>query len=199
MSTDVDASPERQPPPTRSWGSRYVWLAAGLVVVLIALFGLFRLGAFGDGAAEAPADYPTQLNARLVGLLEAMPAEGHGHGHDAAEDAKGAAPVCGVRVFGTEPADADALDEVDKVYAYHFCAMAQPGMDFLYSYKLTGPIAVTLSADPPKIEVAEGGQDYQKRVRELIPAPYADQAYNASLTPEAMKEVIRRYGEAAKK
>ena len=192
MSTDVDAPP----PPTRSGSGRYVWLAGGLVVVLVALFGLFRLGAFG-GSGDPPADYPSQLSARLVGLLEQMPAEGHGHGHATAEDAKGTSAVCGVRVFGTEPADADALDEVDKVYGYHMCAMAEPGLDFLLSYKLTGPIAVTLAADPPKIEVAEGGQDYQRRVRELIPAPYTEQAYNASLTPEGMRELIRRYDEAA--
>jgi hypothetical protein len=194
VSTDVDVPL----PPTRPGSTRYIWLAAGLVVALIALFGLYRLGAFGGDAEEAAADYPTQLTARVVGLLEQMPAEGHGHGHDVAADAKGTL-VCGFRAFGTVPADADALDEVAKVFGYHMCAIPEPGLSWNYSYKLTGPIEVTLAADPPTITVAEGGEGYRERVQKLIPAPYTEQAYNASLTPEGMKELIRRYGEAARK
>jgi hypothetical protein len=194
VSTDVDV-----PPPTRSGSTRYVWLATGLVIALIALFGLYRFGAFGGGDEEGGADYPTQLTARVVGLLEQMPAEGHGHGHDVADDAKSSSMVCGFRAFGTVPADADALDEVAKVFGYHMCAIPEPGLSWNYSYKLTGPIAVTLAADPPTITVAEGGEGYRERVRALIPAPYVEQAYNASLTPEGMRELIRRYEEAAKK
>ena len=193
MSTDVDASP----PPTRSGSTRYVWLAAGLVVALIALFGLYRLGAFGGDAEEAAPDFQTQLTGRVVGLLEQMPAEGHGHGHDVAADAKGTL-VCGFRAFGTVPADADALDEVAKVFGYHMCAIPERGLPWNYSYKLTGPMEVTLAADPPTIVVAEGGEGYRERVRKLIPPPYTEQAYNASLTPEGMRELIRRYDEAAK-
>jgi hypothetical protein len=195
VSTDVDAPP----PPTRSGSTRYVWLAAGLVVALIALFGLYRLGVLGGGdAEEAAPDFPTQLTGRVVGLLEQMPAEGHGHGHAVAEDAKGNALVCGFRAFGTVPADADALDEVAKVFGYHMCAIPERGLHWNYSYKLTGPIAVTLAADPPTITVAEGGEGYRDRVQKLIPPPYTEEAYNASLTPEGMQELIRRYDEAAK-
>jgi hypothetical protein len=194
VSTDVDAPT----PPTRSGNTRYAWLAAGLVVVLVALFGLYRVGAFGGGSDAAGVDYPTQLSGRVIGLLEEMPAEGHGHAHGTTEDMQATSLVCGVRIFGTVPADADALDEVAKVFGYHMCAIPQPGLDWIYSYKLTGPIAVTLAADPPTIHVAEGGENYRERVRALIPAQYVEQAYNASLTPEDMRELIRRYEEAAK-
>jgi hypothetical protein len=193
VSTDVDA------PPVRPRQSRYVWLALALVMALGALFAVYRAGVFdGEAGTDRPADFRTQLSARVINVLEQMPAGDHGHHGDIAADAGEAKLVCGVNVYGTNPADADAIDEVAQVYGYHMCAAPQPGLEWILSYKLTGPLVVTLAADPPTVTVAEGGVGYRDRVRAIIPAQYQEQAFNGSLTAADMAELIRRYDEAAK-
>jgi hypothetical protein len=192
VSTDVDVSPVRPRP------GRYVWLALALVVALGTLFVVYRAGVFGGQAGtDRPADLRTQLSARVINVLEQMPAEDHGHHGDVTADAAGAKLVCGVNVYGTNPADADSIDEVAQVYGYHMCATPQRGLEWILSYKLTGPLVVTLAADPPTVTVAEGGTGYRDRVRAIIPAQHQEKAYNGSLTAEDMAELIRRYDEAA--
>jgi hypothetical protein len=192
VSTDVDV------PQTRRGPSRFVWLAVLLVVALGGLFALNRAGALGsDSPAGAAGEegFDAQLSAKVVNVLEKMPAEDHGHGdHDEVGDAT---TVCGVRIFGRNPADADSVDEVAQVYAYHMCAMAQRGTEWILAPKLTGPVVITLAADPPTMTVAEGGEGFKDRVNQLFPEPYRAEALNENLTPEGMEELISRYREAA--
>lgn len=190
MSTDVDAS--------RVGRRRYIALAALLVVALLGIIVINRTGVLGgdtpDGAGE-PRGFQAQLSAKVVNVLEKMPAEDHGHaGH-------GTGPsnlVCGVRVFGTNPADADAIGEVAQVYAYHMCAVAEQGRQFILAVKLTGPAVITLAGDPPTVTVAEGGPAFRERVRALFPEKYQSEAFNENLTPEGMRDLIQRYEKTAK-
>jgi hypothetical protein len=191
VSTDVDTPVARR--------SRFVWLAVLLVVALGALLALNRFGAFGSdtppGAAGQPDGFQAQLAAKVVNVLETLPAEEHGHNHDAASGES--TMVCGVRIFGTNPQDADTLDEVAQVYGYHLCAVAQSGVEWIMSVKLSGPMVATLAADPPQVAVAEGGEGFQDRVNAIIPERYRAEARNENLTEEGMRELIRRYDEAA--
>lgn len=186
MSTDVDITTVRR--------RRYAWLAGLLVFALGTLFALNQAGVFSP---DTPNGFRAQLSATVVNVLEQMPAKDHGHAnHGAATDPS--TLVCGVRIFGLNPADADTLGEVTQVYAYHICAAAKPGQDWILAVKLTGPAVITLAADPPTMAVAEGGAGFRERVRALIPEKYQAEAFNENLTPEGMQELIRRYNEAAK-
>lgn len=199
VSTDVDAPPTADGtlPGTRRSG-RYVALALVLVVALGGLFALHRLGAFGSSGAagsDGAAGFQAQLSAKLINLLERMPAEQHGHDHGGTTgDAR---TVCGVRVFGFNPPGATRVDQVAQAYAYHMCAVVQPGVDWLLSVKLTGPAVITLAADPPTVTVVEGGEHFRERVQALFPAEHHNEAFKESLTAEGMQELIKRYDQAA--
>jgi hypothetical protein len=197
VSTDVDVPNAAAPPVHRN---RFVWLAVVLLVVSLgAVFALNRLVFTSDapaGAAGEPTGFEAELAAKVVNVLETMPAQDHGHNHDSA--AGPSTLVCGVRIFGTNPANAATVPEVAQAYGYHLCAVAQPGQDWIMAVKLTGPMVVTLAADPPTVAVAEGGEGFQQRIDAIIPAPYRAEARNENLTPEGMKELIRRYEEATK-
>jgi hypothetical protein len=198
VSTDVDA-PADVPPASARGSRRYLWLAAAVVVLLGAALTLYRAGVFGGSDDGTGGDYREQLSATVVNVLEQMPAEGHGHHGDLAQEPGQVELVCGVNVYGTNPADADTVDEVAQVYGYHMCALPQKGLQWIMSPKLTGPLVVTLAADPPTVTVVEGGADFPDRVRATIPEPYQEQALKGSLTAEGMRELIRRYDEAAGK
>jgi hypothetical protein len=172
-------------------------LATAVVAVLLgAAFAAYRSGAFGAGDGVGSGDYRAQLEAKVVNILEDLPAEGHGH-HANAADAGDAKLVCAVNILGTNPADADAVGEVAQVYGYHMCALPQKDMPWLYAPKLTGPLVVTLAADPPTVTVVEGGENFEQRVRAAIPAPYQEDALRAALTEKNLDDLKQRYEDAA--
>jgi hypothetical protein len=190
MSTDVDALGRRP----RRLLSVAVVLAGTLVTVLV----LQHL----DGAAGRPVDLRGQIAERMVGVLERTPpAQHHGHGAHVDQDIDTAArTVCGVRVFGFEPATATRIEDVRTVYGHHLCAIAEKGLQWDGAVKLVGPVVLDLSRTPPAVQVAEATADvpFRERVRQLIPERYQEQAFEESLDGSTMTELRRRYDEATR-
>lgn len=216
MSTDVDATPKAR----KRWP---LLLAGGLVIALAAVVGVFQLTSGSDepadtsdtaGAADVPSELRGQLATRLVAVLEGMtpvrgpgaephgPGSGHAAGHTNPDGRLMPLTewkrVCAARVFGTEPAGAASVEQVTKAYGFHVCAYAEAGREFNLAVKDTGPMAVTLTADPPTVEIVEGGADFAARVDALFPEPYRAEARNENLDPGGLDALKRRYEETAK-
>lgn len=182
----------------RSWyHNRFVRVAAVLLVVAATAVVLVRVA----GAPAAPENLNTQLDVRLLTLLEEVdPGQHGGHGQHA-DQAKAAEAkvVCGVRTFGFEPKDATTMADVNRAYAFHLCGVAEPKKPWDWAVKLVGPLIVELGAEPPSIAVAEATEtvNFRERVAQMFPPEYQEQAVNEFLTPEGMNELRRRYDAAA--
>ncbi|MEV1290307.1 hypothetical protein [Micromonospora sp. NPDC049679] len=190
MSIDVDVSVRRS--------RRLVWVAVILAATVITVLVLQRV----TGVTGSPVDLRGQVAERMVGVLERTPPGQH-HGHGAHVNQDGAAAgrtVCGVRVFGFEPAGATRVEDVRTVYGHHLCAIAEKGLAWDGAVKLVGPVVLDLSGTPPAVQVAEATAEmpFRERVRQLIPERYQDQAFEESLDPATMTELRRRYDEAAR-
>ncbi|MEV4754975.1 hypothetical protein AB0J86_07665 [Micromonospora sp. NPDC049559] len=178
--------------------NRFVWVAVVLLAVSTTAVVLLRT----QDAAGRPEDLRGQLTTRLVALLEQLPPDQHqGHGHHAGAS-PGPAPtvVCGVRVFGFEPADATTVSAVDTVYAFHFCGVAEQGTPWDWAVKLVGPVVVGLTTNPPSVQVAQATEtvSFRDRVQQLFPERYREDAVNESLGEEGMRDLRRRYEKAAR-
>lgn len=185
MSTSIDAQPRR--------GSRGRWIAVA-VVVLAAVAVAVLLRGFGSGSSAKPPTLPNQLADRVVAILEqSTPAQHHDHGHG--EVGQGTV-VCAAKTLGFDPPGATTVAEVRTFYGYHLCGVAEPGRPWDYSVKLSGPLSVQLT-EPPVVRVAEGGTGYPERVREIIPTPYQEEALQALLDDDDMRELRSRFDDAA--
>lgn len=192
-------------------------LAVVAVAVLVRLVVVDRDPA-GTGGVRG------QVGERMRGVLEQLDPAGHGHtghggsghggassdgassdgaGGDGAGQGDGRAAdvrtVCGVRVFGYEPAGARNLRGVRTVYGYHLCGVAEAGRSWDWAVKLSGPLVMDLASDPPRVQVAEATPEvpFRERVRQLIPERYLRQAYQESLDDATMRDLRRRYDAAA--
>jgi hypothetical protein len=130
--------------------------------------------------------------------------EQHNHAGDPARLAageKGAEPtvVCGVRVYGHEPARATALADVRTVYGFHLCGVAERQRPWDVAVKLAGPVILDMSTDPPGIQVVEATADvmFVDRLKQMFPTPYAEQAQKEALADAEMADLRRRYDDAA--
>ncbi|MEJ3744730.1 hypothetical protein WEI85_15715 [Actinomycetes bacterium KLBMP 9797] len=187
-----EAPASGSPAPSRPRG-RARWIAAAIVVVAAVVLALFMRG-FGSGTAEPPT-LPAQLADRVAALLEqSTPAQHHAHGHDEVTDQN--AVVCAAKTVGFEPADATTLAEVQTFYGTHLCAVAEPNRPWDFAVKLSGPLSVRF-ADPPTIRVAEGGEGFPERVREIIPAQYQDEVTKALIDADDMRDLRSRFDDAA--
>ncbi|HEX5994826.1 MAG TPA: hypothetical protein VFY84_06760 [Jiangellales bacterium] len=188
MSTPSGAATTPERP---RWRRRW-WLIselAALAVLLVALvyFLVPRSSSTGGGG---PTDLPTAAGERAARALEqASPAEHHDHGHEVTGYDQ---VYCGVDVFGVDPPSAGAIDDVQTVYGYYFCAVGRPGVPYLESSRSDGPIVVTLS-NPPTIQIAPPGVDYQERVRAMMPDQYEELCFGGLRDPTVADEVKRRY------
>lgn len=184
---------------TRRWyRNRFVWVAAILVVASTTAVALVStVGVGPDQASELRG----QLTTRMLTILEEVePEQHHGHGELVNQDtAAEAAVVCGAQVYGFDPADATALPDVQRVYGFHLCGIAEPNRPWDWAVKLVGPVIVEMTTEPPTVNVAEatGTISFQDRVRQMFPPEYHDEALSESLDPEAMRELRRRYDSAA--
>ena len=170
---------------------RFVWVA----VVLLVTAGAIVL--FTGRPGEEPADLPEQLATRMRATLEqADPGRHHHAGHEVAQ-AKGV--ICGVRVYGYEPAGVTALAEVRTVYGFHFCGVAEQARPWDVAVKLAGPVILDLAKEPPGIQVVEATADvkFADRLREMFPPEYAELARTQTLTDQEMADLRRRYDDAA--
>jgi hypothetical protein len=170
---------------------RFVWVA----VVLLVTAGAVVLFAVRPGAE--PADLRGQIATRMRATLEqADPGQHHHAGHDVAQ-AKGV--ICGVRVYGYEPAEVTELAEVRTVFGFHFCGVAEQARPWDVAVKLAGPVILDLAQEPPGIRVVEATADvkFVDRLREMFPPEYAELALKETLTDREMTDLRRRYDDAA--
>ncbi|MEH1098336.1 hypothetical protein [Micromonospora sp. CPCC 205561] len=179
--------------------NRFVWVAA----ILTLTAGAVVLTNSAGSEAE-PADLRTGITARMRSTLEQVdPAQHHHAGHHAPHAATegGAKPavICGVRVYGHEPAEATALADVRTVYGFHLCGIAEQKRPWDWAVKLVGPVIMDMSTDPPGIRVVEASADvaFVDRLREMFPQQYVEQAREEALTGPEMADLRRRYDAAA--
>ncbi|MDQ7904182.1 hypothetical protein RB614_06550 [Phytohabitans sp. ZYX-F-186] len=199
MTADATAATDPLAPPPRRRG-RARWIAVAVVVVAAAVLAVVLRSA-GSAGTSRPPTLRNQLADRIATVLEqSTPADHHGHGHHSIGDTnvvKGPT-LCAVRTLGFEPAEAKTAAEVRTVYAYHLCAIVEPGRAWDFAQKLSGPMAVQLT-EPMKIEVVEPGLGFQDRVRALIPAPYQVEALKELLDDDQMRDLRERFDEAFSK
>lgn len=199
MTADLTAATDPLAPPPRR-RSRARWIAVAVVVVAAAALAVV-LRVSSGGASSRPPTLQNQLADRIAVVLEqSTPNDHHMHGHHSIGDVnvvKGPT-VCAVRTLGFEPAEAKTVAEVRTVYAYHLCAIVEPGRAWDFAQKLSGPMAVQLP-EPMKIQVVEPGLGFQDRVRSLIPQPYQEEALKELLDDDQMRDLRERFEEAYSK
>lgn len=178
---------------------RLVWVAVILLVVSAGTVVLVKR----LGAETEPEDLQGQITTRMrITLEQADPGEhnhaGHGAQQVATAEAKPAV-ICGVRVYGYEPAEVTALADVQKVYGFHLCGVAEKKRPWDVAVKLAGPLIMDMSTEPPGIQVVEATADvmFVDRLREMFPDKYEELALKEALTPAEMADQRRRYDAAA--
>jgi hypothetical protein len=179
--------------------NRFVWVAVTLLVSAAAVV-LVTVTA----PEPEPADLQGQIVTRMRTTLERSNPEQHNHaGHPgqqaATEEAAKPAVICGVRVYGYEPAGVTALAEVRTVYGFHLCGVAERKRPWDVAVKLAGPVALDMSTDPPGIQVVEATADvkFADRLRQMFPDKYAELAVKEALTDSELADLRRRYDAAA--
>jgi len=177
---------------------RLLWVA---VILLATSAGTVVLVDRAGPEAE-PADLQAQIVARMRTTLEQVDPGQHNHaGHSAQQGDAAAKPpvICGVRVYGYEPAEATALADVQEVYGFHLCGVAEQKRPWDVAVKLAGPLIMDMSTNPPGIQVVEATADvmFIDRLREMFPAKYATLAQAEALTAAEMADQRRRYDAAA--
>ncbi|WP_090795667.1 hypothetical protein [Asanoa ishikariensis] len=174
--------------------NRYVWVAVTLLAFSAAAVALTN----SAGSEAKPADLRAQILARMRTTLEqADPGQHHHAGHQAA--AVESEVICGVHVYGYEPADVTALAEVRTVYGFHLCGVAEDKRPWDVAVKLAGPLIMDMSTEPVGIQVVEATAEtiYIDRLREMFPPKYAELAQTEALAEPEMADLRRRYDAAA--
>ena len=174
---------------------RYGLAAAILLATSAGAFALSEPG-------PASADVRAQIETRMRTVLEEADPGQHQHAGHAVPSSGGAekpAVVCGVRVYGHEPASAGSLDEVRTVYGFHMCGVAESQRPWDVAVKLAGPLILDMTTDPPGIEVVEATAEvkYVDRVWQMFPPRYAEVALAEALSPDQMADLRERYDDAA--
>ena len=177
--------------------NRFVWAA----VILAMTAGAVVLVKSAASKPE-PADLQSQITTRLRTTLEQADPGQHNHtGHNAQQSPTAAKPavICGIRIYGYEPTGATALADVETVYGFHLCGVAEPKRPWDVAVKLAGPMIVNLSTDPPGIQVVEATADvmFVDRLRQMFPDKYAQLAMKEALADTEMASLRRRYDAAA--
>jgi hypothetical protein len=177
--------------------NRYVWVA---VILLVVSAGAVVLLNRADPEAK-PADLQGQIMARMRTTLEQADPGQHNHaGHTAQQvTTEKPAVICGVRVYGYEPAEVSVLADVRTVYGFHLCGVAEQKRPWDVAVKLAGPVIMDMSTEPPGIQVVEATADvmFTDRLREMFPEKYAELALKEALTDSEMADQRRRYDAAA--
>ena len=180
--------------------NRYVWVA----VILLATAAGAAVLVTSAGAKVDPAQLQAQIVTRMRTTLEQSDVEQHNHGghtaQQAATEGEGQpAVVCGVRVYGYEPARAASLADVRTVYGFHLCGVAEQKRAWDVAVKLAGPVIMDLATEPPGIQVVEATADvkFVDRLRQMFPDKYAQVALKEALADSEMADLRRRYDAAA--
>jgi len=177
--------------------NRFVWMAEILLAVSVGVVALVN-------PAGSAADLPGQITTRMRTTLEQADPGQHNHaGHNVQQVATGEAAnpavICGIRVYGYEPAEATALADVRTVYGFHLCGVAERKRPWDVAVKLAGAVIVDMSTRPPGIQVVEATATvrYVDRLREMFPDKYAELALKEALSDSEMADLRRRYDAAA--
>jgi len=178
--------------------NRFVWVA---VILLVVSAGAVVLVNRTDPQAK-PADLQSQIIARMRTTLEQADPGQHNHAGHAAQQAattEKPAVICGVRVYGYEPTEATALADVQTVYGFHLCGVAEKQRPWDVAVKLAGPVIMDVSTAPPGIQVVEATAEvmFIDRLRQMFPPKYAEPATREALTESEMADLRRRYDAAA--
>ncbi|GAA3724409.1 hypothetical protein GCM10022225_01610 [Plantactinospora mayteni] len=180
--------------------NRFVWVAVILLAVSAGTVVLVNTA----GSEAGPPDLRGQITTRLRTTLESADPAQHQHaGHDtqatAGKDGKKPSIICGVRVYGFEPAGVSTLAEVKTVYGFHLCGVAEQQRPWDWAVKLAGPLIVDMSTEPPGIQVVEATEDvwFVDRLKEMFPDKYEELALKEALDDSEMSNLRRRYDEAA--
>ncbi|SCL35712.1 hypothetical protein GA0070616_5298 [Micromonospora nigra] len=178
----------------------FVWTE---VILLAALAGAFVL-VDSTISKSQPADLTGQITTWMRTTLEQADPEQHHHaGHDVQQATNTAAAkpavICGVHVYGYEPAEVTTLADVRTVYGFHLCGIAEPKRPWDWAVKLAGPVIMDRSTDPPGIQVVEATADvmFVDRLRQMFPPEHAEPALREALAPSEMADLRRRYDAAA--
>ncbi|WP_434740259.1 hypothetical protein [Micromonospora sp. SH-82] len=176
---------------------------AGVAAILLASAGVVVLVNVAGPETEQ-VDLRGQIITRMRTTLEQADPEQHHHaGHDPRQVATGEetkpAVVCGVHVYGYEPAEVTALADVETVYAFHLCGIAEQKRPWDVAVKLVGPLIIDMSTEPSGIQVVEATEDvrFVDRLWEMFPARYAELAQAEALGESEMADLRRRYDAAA--
>jgi len=176
--------------------NRFVWVAIVLLATSAAAIALYDPA----GSKAKPVDLQTQVQTELRTTLEQSDPEQHQHAEQGATSAAAKpAVICGVRVYGYEPAEATALADVRTVYGFHLCGVAERKQPWDVAVKLAGPVIVDMATRPPGIQVVEATADvkFVDRLRQMFPDKYAQVALKEALVESEMAELRRRYDAAA--
>ncbi|MCG5468257.1 hypothetical protein LADH09A_002117 [Micromonospora sp. LAH09] len=178
--------------------NRFVWVAVILLVVSAGTVVLLNRA----GPEAEPADLHGQIVARMRTTLERADPGQHNHAGHAVQQVtteEKPAVICGVRVYGYEPAEVTALADVQTVYGFHLCGVAEQKRPWDVAVKLAGPVIMDMSSDPPGIQVVEATADvmFTDRLREMFPDKYEQLALKEALTASEMADQRRRYDAAA--
>ncbi|MEQ4303195.1 hypothetical protein ABNF97_17700 [Plantactinospora sp. B6F1] len=181
--------------------NRFVWVAVILLAVSAGTVILVNTA----GSEAGPADLRGQITTRLRTTLESVDPGQHQHsGHHvqqatAEKDGKKPSIICGVHVYGFEPSGVSTLAEVQTVYGFHLCGVAEQDRPWDWAVKLAGPVIVDMSTEPPGIQVVEATDDvrFVDRLRDMFPDKYEELALKEALDTSEMADLRRRYDEAA--
>lgn len=193
---DQSPAPEEaaRRPRWRIWAPRVFAVVVLLAAGVLALVRLEVLG--GPSPAERTADISAELTRQMVTTLEQTPAAHH-HGHGAEAGAQ-ARTICSARVYGYEPEAAASVDEVETVYGFHLCAIAEPGGAWDFAPKLVAPLVMHTNDGAPTFEMVEATETvgYRDRIKQLIPERYQKLANEGALEPGEMADLRRRFDAA---
>ena len=185
--------------PARWYRNRFVWVAVILLATAAGAAALVN----SAGADVKPTDLRAQIVTQMRTTLEQSKPEQHNHaGHAVQPEASAEGPVpviCGVHMYGFEPAEATALADVRKVYGFHLCGVAEQNRPWDVAVKLAGPLIMDMSTQPPSFQVVEATAEvkYIDRMKEMFPAKYAELAQREALPEAEMKDLRKRYDAAA--
>ncbi len=180
--------------------NRFVWIE---VCLLAASLGVAALVTSTTPRTD-PAVLRQEILTRMRTTLEQADPKDHQHaGHTAPQAPAGEqappAIVCGVHVYGYEPTGAATLADVETVYGFHLCGVAEQKRHWDGAVKLVGPVIMDMTTQPPGIQVVEATADvrFVDRLREMFPDKYEELALREALPASEMADLRRRYDAAA--
>ncbi|MGX1613207.1 hypothetical protein ACWIF8_04870 [Micromonospora chalcea] len=185
---------------SRWYRSGFVWIEVCLLATSLGVAALVT----STTPRTDPAVLRQEILTRMRTTLEQADPKDHQHaGHTVPEAPAGeqAAPtiVCGVHVYGYEPAGAATLADVQTVYGFHLCGVAEQKRHWDGAVKLVGPLIMDMTTQPPGIKVVEATADvrFVDRLREMFPDKYEELALREALPASEMADLRRRYDAAA--